>query len=214
MGGVSTPGGFAAPAVNEARCWGWLMQLGEITDPARPWTRTAFSERHGLGRAFLAARMRELGLATSIDAAGNLIGRWEGTEPSVGTIMIGSHSDTVVGGGRFDGIAGVIAGLEIAAALRDGGVRLRHALEIVDFLAEEPNEFGLSCVGSRGMAGALDEGLLGRRNRAGGTLREGMGGGGWGGGWGGFGHRLVGVCPTAALAWVAGLGRAAERVAG
>jgi N-carbamoyl-L-amino-acid hydrolase len=161
-------------AVNEARCWGWLMQLGESTDPARPWTRTAFSERHGLGRGFLAARMRELGLATSIDAAGNLIGRREGTEASAGTIMIGSHSDTVVGGGRFDGIAGVIAGLEIAAALRDGGVRLRHSLEIVDFLAEEPNEFGLSCVGSRGMAGALDEGMLGRTNRAGVTLREGI----------------------------------------
>jgi beta-ureidopropionase / N-carbamoyl-L-amino-acid hydrolase len=88
--------------------------------------------------------------------------------------MIGSHSDTVVGGGRFDGIAGVIAGLEIAAALQDGGVRLRHALEIVDFLAEEPNEFGLSCVGSRGMAGALDEGMLARTNRAGVTLREGI----------------------------------------
>jgi beta-ureidopropionase / N-carbamoyl-L-amino-acid hydrolase len=160
--------------VNAARCWGWLMQLAQITDPARPWTRAAFSERHGLGREFLAARMRELGLATSIDAAGNLIGRWEGSEPSVGTLMIGSHSDTVVGGGRFDGIAGVIAGLEIAAALQDGGVRLRHALEIVDFLAEEPNEFGLSCVGSRGMAGALDEGMLARTNRAGVTLREGI----------------------------------------
>ena len=166
--------GAVGSAVNEARCWGWLMQLGEITEPARPWTRTAFSERHGLGRAFLAGRMRELGLATSVDAAGNLIGRWEGTEPSAGTIMIGSHSDTVVGGGRFDGIAGVIAGLEIAAALRDGGVRLRHSLEIVDFLAEEPNEFGLSCVGSRGMAGALDAGMLARTNRAGVTLRDGI----------------------------------------
>jgi beta-ureidopropionase / N-carbamoyl-L-amino-acid hydrolase len=173
---VSTIGsvGVAEAAVDEARCWGWLMRLGEITDPARPWTRTAFSERHGLGRVFLAERMRELGLATSVDAAGNLIGRREGTEPSAGTIMIGSHSDTVVGGGRFDGIAGVIAGLEIAAALQDGGVRLRHSLEIVDFLAEEPNEFGLSCVGSRGMAGALDAGMLARTNRAGLTLREGI----------------------------------------
>jgi beta-ureidopropionase / N-carbamoyl-L-amino-acid hydrolase len=161
-------------AVNEARCFGWLMQLGEITDPARPWTRTAFSERHGQGREFLAGRMRELGLVTSIDAAGNLIGRREGTEPSAGTIMIGSHSDTVVGGGRFDGIAGVIAGLEIAAALNDSGVRLRHSLEIVDFLAEEPNEFGLSCIGSRGMAGALDADMLARKNRAGVTLREGI----------------------------------------
>jgi N-carbamoyl-L-amino-acid hydrolase len=91
-----------------------------------------------------------------------------------GTIMIGSHSDTVVGGGRFDGIAGVIAGLEIAAALNDSGVRLRHSLEIVDFLAEEPNEFGLSCIGSRGMAGALDADMLARKNRAGVTLREGI----------------------------------------
>jgi beta-ureidopropionase / N-carbamoyl-L-amino-acid hydrolase len=171
---ISKPGSAVGPLVNEARCWGWLRQLGEITDPARPWTRTAFSELHGLGREFLAGRMRELGLATSVDAAGNLIGRWEGAEPSAGTIMIGSHSDTVVGGGRFDGIAGVIAGLEIAAVLRDGGVMLRHALEIVDFLAEEPNEFGLSCVGSRGMAGALDEGMLARTNRAGVTLREGI----------------------------------------
>ncbi|HWW79496.1 MAG TPA: Zn-dependent hydrolase [Steroidobacteraceae bacterium] len=165
---------MAGSAVNEARCFGWLMQLGEITDPARPWTRTAFSERHGEGREFLAGRMRELGLVTSIDAAGNLIGRREGTEPSAGTIMIGSHSDTVVGGGRFDGIAGVIAGLEIAAALNDSGVRLRHSLEIVDFLAEEPNEFGLSCIGSRGMAGALDADMLARKNRAGVTLREGI----------------------------------------
>ena len=165
---------MAESAVNEARCFGWLMRLGEITDPARPWTRTAFSERHGEGREFLAGRMRELGLATSIDAAGNLIGRREGTEPSAGTIMIGSHSDTVVGGGRFDGIAGVIAGLEIAAALNDSGVRLRHSLEIVDFLAEEPNEFGLSCIGSRGMAGALDADMLVRKNRAGVTLRDGI----------------------------------------
>ncbi len=165
---------MANAGVNEARCFGWLLQLVEITDPARPWTRTAFSERHGLGREFLAGRMRELGLVTRIDAAGNLIGRREGTEPSAGTIMIGSHSDTVVGGGRFDGIAGVIAGLEIVAALNDGGVRLRHSLEIVDFLAEEPNEFGLSCIGSRGMAGALDADMLARKNRAGVTLREGI----------------------------------------
>jgi N-carbamoyl-L-amino-acid hydrolase len=160
--------------VNESRCWGWLMQLGNITDPALPWTRTAFSELHGHGRQFLANRMQELGLETRIDAAGNLIGRRVGSDPAAGTIMLGSHSDTVVGGGRFDGIAGVIAGLEIAAALRDGGLRLRHALEIVDFLAEEPNEFGLSCIGSRGMAGALDADMLARKNRAGTTLQEGI----------------------------------------
>ena len=148
------------------------MRLGEITDPARPWTRSAFSDRHLQGRQFLTGRMRELELDTRIDAAGNLIGRRAGRDPAAGTIMIGSHSDTVVGGGRFDGIAGVIAGLEIAAALRDADVRLRHSLEIVDFLAEEPNEFGLSCVGSRGMAGALDVDMLARVNRSGVSLRD------------------------------------------
>ncbi|HVW68355.1 MAG TPA: M20 family metallo-hydrolase [Steroidobacteraceae bacterium] len=162
------------PAVNESRCWDWLMRLGELTDPARPWTRMAFSERHRQGRQFLAARMRELGLATSIDAAGNLIGRRVGADPAARTILIGSHSDTVAGGGRFDGIAGVVAGLEIAAALGASGTQLRHSLEVVDFLAEEPNEFGLSCVGSRGMAGALDAELLARKNRAGITLQEGI----------------------------------------
>ena len=163
-------------SVNEARCWDWLMRLGEITDPARPWTRTAFSERHLQGRQFLTGRMRELELETLIDEAGNLIGRRQGTDTAAGTIMIGSHSDTVVGGGRFDGIAGVIAGLEIAAALRDAGVRLRHSLEIVDFLAEEPNEFGLSCIGSRGMTGALDADMLSRVNRSGLSLREAIAG--------------------------------------
>jgi beta-ureidopropionase / N-carbamoyl-L-amino-acid hydrolase len=166
----------ALAPVNEARCWDWLMRLGEITDPARPWTRTAFSERHLQGRQFLTGVMRELGLEARIDVAGNLIGRREGTDPAAGTIMIGSHSDTVVGGGRFDGIAGVIAGLEIAAALGDTGVRLRHGLEIVDFLAEEPNEFGLSCIGSRGMAGALDTDMLARVNRSGASLREAIAG--------------------------------------
>lgn len=150
------------------------MQLAELTDPERPWTRRAFSARHAEGREWLAARMRDVGLTTSIDAAGNLIGRLPGSEPLPRTVMIGSHSDTVAGGGRFDGIAGVIAGLEIAATLKDGATRLRHPLEVVDFLAEEPNEFGLSCIGSRGMAGALDESMLARTNPAGVSLREGL----------------------------------------
>ena len=122
--------------INEARCWDWLMRLGEITDPARPWTRTAFSERHLQGRQFLTGCMRELGLDTHIDTAGNLIGRRAGTNSAAGTIMIGSHSDTVVGGGRFDGIAGVIAGLEIAAALRDADIRLWDLDEILKLRAE------------------------------------------------------------------------------
>jgi N-carbamoyl-L-amino-acid hydrolase len=69
--------------------------------------------------------------------------------------MVGSHTDTVPEGGRFDGIAGVSAALEVARTLRDQNVELDHTLEIVDFLAEEVSIFGVSCIGSRGIAGLL-----------------------------------------------------------
>jgi N-carbamoyl-L-amino-acid hydrolase len=67
--------------------------------------------------------------------------------------MVGSHSDTVPDGGRFDGIAGVVAALEVARTLRDRNIVLDHTLEIVDFLAEEVSIFGVSCIGSRGISG-------------------------------------------------------------
>ena len=148
------------------------MSLARYTEPDRPWTRRAFSKEFAAGRAWLQTEMRLAGLTPVIDAAGNLIGRAEGREAAAGTIMVGSHSDTVAGGGRFDGIAGVIAGLEVAAALKASGRRLRHALEIVDFLAEEPNDFGLSCIGSRGMAGQLEPQMLERVSPAGFSLKD------------------------------------------
>lgn len=146
--------------VDRARLWSDVMALAEITEPDRPYTRRSFSPMFLRGREWLAARFRAAGLAVRIDAAGNLIGRREGEASGAKAIMIGSHSDTVPSGGRFDGIAGVLAGLEIARSLQDCGIALQHPLEIVDFLAEEPSEYGLSCVGSRGMAGALDAKML------------------------------------------------------
>ena len=137
------------------------MQLAEITDPGKPYTRRSFSPLFDEGRAWLRNRFEAAGLTTRIDPAGNLIGRRAGTDATAGTIMIGSHSDTVPSGGRFDGAAGVLTALEIARSLADRGVTLRHAIEVVDFLAEEPSEFGLSCIGSRGMAGVLEERMLG-----------------------------------------------------
>jgi len=91
-----------------------------------------------------------------------LIGRRAGTKAGLGTIMVGSHSDTVPDGGRFDGIAGVSAALEVARALRDQNAVLAHDLEIIDFLAEEVSAFGISCVGSRAMAGVLSPAMLAR----------------------------------------------------
>jgi beta-ureidopropionase / N-carbamoyl-L-amino-acid hydrolase len=152
------------------RLWDDVMALAEITDPARPYTRRSFTALFLEGRSLIAQRFADAGMTTRIDTAGNLIGRIEGTHPTLGVIAVGSHSDTVPSGGRFDGIAGVATGLEIARALRDSGTRLRHTLEIIDFLAEEPSEYGLSCVGSRGMSGALDEKMLNLTELAGETL--------------------------------------------
>ncbi|WP_029030338.1 Zn-dependent hydrolase [Salinarimonas rosea] len=148
--------------------------LAALTEPGRRWTRRAFTPMFLEGRAFLAARMREAGLETRIDAAGNLIGRRAGARPGLGTIMVGSHSDTVPSGGRYDGIAGVAAGLEVARALDAAGVRLDHDLEVVDCLGEEVTVFGVSCVGSRGMAGLVPEAWLARRDADGRALPEGL----------------------------------------
>lgn len=139
-----------------------LDALAQITDPERPWTRRAFSPRFDEGRDYLRRRFLGEGLNVWTDAGGNLIGRLDGTEPQVGTIMLGSHSDTVPDGGRFDGVAGVVVALEVARILSRRGAALRHNLAVVDFLAEEVSIFGVSCIGSRAMAGVLPQDWLRR----------------------------------------------------
>jgi N-carbamoyl-L-amino-acid hydrolase len=154
------------------RLWADVMDLAEITDPARPYTRRSFTALFLEGREWLTQRFQDAGLTTRIDTAGNLIGRIEGRNPALGVIALGSHSDTVPSGGRFDGIAGVATGLEIVRALRDSGVQPEHTIEVIDFLAEEPSEYGLSCVGSRGMTGSLDDAMLALTEPGGETLRD------------------------------------------
>ena len=100
--------------------------LAAITEPGRPWTRRAFTPMFLEGRAWLTDAMQQAGATTRIDAAGNLVATIAGTRPELGTIMLGSHSDTVPDGGRFDGIAGVIAGLEVARAPDVDSRRFRH----------------------------------------------------------------------------------------
>ena len=130
--------------------------MAELTVPDRPWERTAFSDLHLEGRAWLTGQMEEIGLDVELDAAANLIGTLSGKANGLAPIAIGSHSDTVPSGGRYDGVAGVIVALEIAQCLTEAGHYLNHPLQVIDFLAEEPNRFGISCVGSRAMVGGID----------------------------------------------------------
>jgi N-carbamoyl-L-amino-acid hydrolase len=161
-------------SIDADRLWRRIEALSKLTDPDRPWTRRSFTPRFLEGREWLAAEFRAAGLATAIDAGGNLVGRLAGADPQLKPILLGSHSDTVPSGGRYDGILGVLAGLEVAQSFIERGDRLRHSLEVYDFLAEEPSEFGLSCIGSRALAGALSEAHLQMTRPDGTTLREGI----------------------------------------
>ena len=131
-----------------------VESLALIREPDAPGrTRRALSEVETAGRKEVERRMREAGLEVHVDGAGNLVGVLEGRDAG-SAIVTGSHTDTVLGGGRFDGIVGVLGALEAVACLAEAGVRLRHDLWVVDFYGEEPNDFGLSCLGSSGRSSA------------------------------------------------------------
>lgn len=151
-----------------------LQRLTEMTEPERPYTRRAFTGLYLDARAWLEDELRDAGLTPSIDAGANLVGARPGREPELPALMLGSHIDTVPNGGRFDGIAGVLTALEAAQALHEADVPLRHALRVIDFLSEEPSDYGASCVGSRALAGTLTPAMLEGRNFEGETLAEGI----------------------------------------
>lgn len=160
------------PPLNAERLNARVEQLARFTRADVPWTRRAFSPLFTEARAWLAAQFAAAGLAVSMDAAGNLIGRREGSGRCTKPLITGSHCDTVVGGGRFDGIIGVLAGIEVAHTLNEQGIVLDHPLEVIDFLSEEPSDYGISCVGSRALSGVLDAGMLRATNGEGETLAQ------------------------------------------
>ncbi|HZU63269.1 MAG TPA: Zn-dependent hydrolase [Novosphingobium sp.] len=160
------------PDIN--RAWARIEALAAMTRPDMPWTRRAFSPLFDQSRSWLRAEFEKAGLETHVDAAGNLIGTRPGKVAGARPLITGSHCDTVVGGGRFDGILGVLAGIEVAATLHDHGVELDHPFQVIDFLSEEPSDYGISCVGSRGFAGTLTAPMLASTNEEGETLAQAM----------------------------------------
>jgi N-carbamoyl-L-amino-acid hydrolase len=156
--------------INAQRLQQRLEHLATITDPERPYTRRTFTDRFLEGRAWLKAEFERASLVTRLDAAANLIGRLESQNTTHPPILIGSHSDTVVAGGRFDGPLGLLAALEVAQTIKENNVLLNHPLEVLDFLSEEPSDYGVSCVGSRAMVGTLTPTTLAQTNSTGETL--------------------------------------------
>src|SRR3954451_8533895 len=133
-----------------------VSDLAAIRDPGNPgWTRQVFSEPYLASREWVAARMREAGLDVRRDETGNIVGVLHGTRPAAPARAPGPPTDRVVGGGRFDGVVGVLCAVELVRRLREQDIRLTRDLVVVDFLGEESNDFGLICLGSRALAGEL-----------------------------------------------------------
>ncbi len=159
------------PAPDVGRIWARLDALAAICEPGRPgWTRLALSPWDRKARGLVADWMIEAGLSVRTDAIGNVIGERRGAAPGIGWLVTGSHTDTVDGGGRFDGTAGVVAGLEAAHLL--GALPVRHGVRVVVFVGEEPNRFGVSCLGSRAVTGRLEPLHLARAGPDGRSLAE------------------------------------------
>jgi len=171
---MPNPASEPMPPIDADRLWRRVQTLSTFTDPDLPWTRRAFTERFLQARDWLRAQMQEAGLEVRLDEGGNLIGRRAGRDAGAAPLVTGSHCDTVVEGGRFDGIIGVLAGIEVAQALREEGRELAHPLEVIDFLSEEPSDYGISCVGSRALAGLLDARMLAAQRPDGQSLAEGL----------------------------------------
>jgi ureidoglycolate amidohydrolase len=136
-------------------------------------TRVLFSEADLRGREYVRQAARAAGLAIREDAVGNIFARWAGREPDLPAVGTGSHTDAIPNAGKFDGVVGVLGGISALEALRRSGFQPRRSLEVVMFTAEEPTRFGLGCVGSRLLAGALPlEKARALRDREGRSLDE------------------------------------------
>ncbi len=117
-------------------------------------SRPALSEPHLRARTWLRKRIQHAGLEFIVDGAGNHSGKLEQPGASK-TLLLGSHLDSVVDGGRFDGALGVMAGLEVLRTLKESKVELKHNVEVIDFTDEESQL--IECLGSRALVGDISE---------------------------------------------------------
>ncbi|MDK2960131.1 MAG: beta-ureidopropionase / N-carbamoyl-L-amino-acid hydrolase, partial [Bacillota bacterium] len=119
-------------------------------------TRLGFSPEEEELHRRVRSRLVELGATVRRDAIGNLIARWPGTEDTLPAVACGSHLDSVPQGGRYDGVAGVLAAMAALRALKAHGLSTRHPIEVIVFVSEESSRFGVATLGSRAMTGLAD----------------------------------------------------------
>jgi N-carbamoyl-L-amino-acid hydrolase len=156
--------------VNSKRLQLRIEELAEFgKTPEGGVNRVAFSQEDIQSRRYILSLMEEAGLKTHIDEGGNIIGRLEGSEPSLLPIVFGSHTDTVPQGGKYDGAAGVLGAIECVQVLAENGVKTRHPLEVIVFTDEEG---GL--IGSKAVIGNLASEALEVTSHSGKKVHEGI----------------------------------------
>src|ERR1700722_5619428 len=160
--------------VDERRLTSEIEALAAISDAEPPAvTRIVFSPADLKARAWLKTRCEEAGLTVRQDPIGNTFFRWTGTDPALPAVGTGSHIDAIPNAGKYDGVVGVLGGLEAIRALRQSGFRPTHSIELLIFTSEEPTRFGIGCLGSRLLSGTLSPDAARKlTDNDGGTLDE------------------------------------------
>jgi allantoate deiminase len=142
--------------VNQERLWQRLMALGEIgKQPSGGITRLSFTAEERAAKNLVRQWMIEAGLAVREDAVGNLIGRREGRDAGAAVVLAGSHLDSVLNGGNFDGPLGVLSAVEAMQCMNEAGVQTDRPIEVIAFTDEEGARFRFGMIGSRALAGTL-----------------------------------------------------------
>jgi len=162
--------------VNQQRLWSTIEKLSEFGRPPGAGfeggvTRLGYSEADLSARTWLMQVMREAGLSVRVDPVGNIFGRRPGTE-NLPVLLVGSHIDSVLNGGNFDGDVGVLGTLEVVRAFNEQKVITRHPLDMVIWTNEEGNHFSHALLGSSAAAGTLSAEVLERKDEDGKTLAD------------------------------------------
>lgn len=149
-----------------------IEELATLSESSHGLTRRFATPEHRQANDLVAGWMRQAGMSVHEDAIGNIIGRYEGETPGAQAIMLGSHLDTVVMAGKYDGMLGVLCGLACVEYLVAQGRRLPCAVELIGFADEEGVRYQSTFLGSRAVTGEFDYSQLDRRDKDGISMRE------------------------------------------
>jgi ureidoglycolate amidohydrolase len=159
--------------IDQERLVAEIETLATISDAEPPAvTRIVFTPTDLKARAWVISRCEEAGLTVRLDAIGNIFARWIGADPAAPAVGTGSHIDAIPNAGKYDGVVGVLGGLEAICALRRSGFRPKNSLELLVFATEEPTRFGIGCLGSRLLSGTLSADAAGRLTDRGGESMD------------------------------------------